>query len=203
MSPLDEDWGPLGVVESLLHGWRLRKKKKKKKALCERSRSQGHVFTILPSQRGRFMTISSVSNQKGIFCSSSFLMSIFCEKSGCFPLPGGVCMCAYMSDEVFGNLRAGLIITDISLDAFRPRSSWERSVMPPDPGEKRGEGGGGRKKRWEREVIREMMKRQRTEDEESTKWWKKKGGKVRADICLASLHLACSLTIHSPSSFIK
>lgn len=69
------------------------------------------------------------------FCSSAFLMSIFCEKSGCFTLPGGVCMCAYVyvSDEVFGNRRAGLIITDISLDAFRPRSSWERSVMPPDP----------------------------------------------------------------------
>ena len=33
----------------------------------------------------------------------------------------------------------------------------------------------------------------------------KKGGKVRADICLASFHLACSLTNHSPlpSSFIK
>lgn len=80
------------------------------------------------------MTIPSTSNQKGIFCSSSFLMSIFCEK---WLLHSArwcvyVCMCVRMSDEVFGNRRAGLIITDI-LDAFRPHSSWERSVMPPDP----------------------------------------------------------------------
>lgn len=44
-----------------------------------------------------------------------------------------VCVCACASGVVFGNLRAGLIITDISLDVFKPRSSWERSVMPPDP----------------------------------------------------------------------
>lgn len=37
-----------------------------------------------------------------------------------------ICACVHMSDEVFGNQRVGLIITDISLDAFRPISSWEQ-----------------------------------------------------------------------------
>lgn len=75
------------------------------------------MFTIFPSHGERFMMIPSTSNLKGIFC--SFLMPIFCEKSGCFTLPGSVCMCAcvrvcaHMTDEVFGNWRAGLIITDI------------------------------------------------------------------------------------------
>lgn len=133
------------------------------------------MFTILPSHGGRFTTIPSTSNQKGIFCSSSFLMSMFCEKNVCFALPGGVCVFAreclsvHMSDEVFGNRRAGLIITDISLDAFRPRSSWERSVMPPDP-------------KSEREKMRERKvtggndeERQRTRKAHKKK---KKGGKV-------------------------
>lgn len=69
-------------------------------------------------------------------------MSIFCEKNGCFTLPGGVCIrvhvCERMSDEVFGNRRAGLIITDIPeclqtpfqlgavCDASRPQSEREK-----------------------------------------------------------------------------
>lgn len=75
-----------------------------------------------------------------------------------------------MSDEVFGNRRAGLIITDISLDAFRPRSSWERSVMPPDPKVKE-------KKMRQRKVTGgNDEERQRTRKAHKKKT--KKGGKV-------------------------
>lgn len=200
----DEDRRPLGVVQSFIVTQKTSKKELCK--LCSLRRQLWHVFTILPSHRGRFTMSPSTSNQKGIFCSSSFLMSIFCEKSGYFTLPGGVCTCAYacvcvcvcewehMSDEVFGNRRAGLIITDISLDAFRPGSSWERSVMPPDPKVK--------EKRWEREKVRRNdEERQRRRMKKAHKM-KKKGGKVWDDICLASFHLACSLTNHSPSPLV-
>lgn len=84
------------------------------------------------------MTNFSTSNQKGII-RSFFLMSIFCQRSGCFTQPGGVSVCAcacvsvYMSDEIFGNRREGLIITDISLDAFRPRSSWGAACVASRP----------------------------------------------------------------------
>lgn len=83
-----------------------------------------------------------------------------------------MCVYAHMSDEVFGNRRAGLIITDISLDAFRPHSSWERSVMPPDPNERER----GREGEREGEVSRddEEVRRQRMRKSEM----KKKGGKV-------------------------
>lgn len=54
-------------------------------------------------------------------------------------------------------MRAGLIITYISLDAFRPGSSWEQSVMPPDPKvkEKRLE------RERERKKVGKMIKRDR------------------------------------------
>lgn len=86
-----------------------------------------------------------------------------------------ICVCARMSDEVFGNLRAGLIITDISLDAFRPRSSWERSVMPPDPKVK--DRKDERERETEREVRRNDAERQRQRTKKAHKM-KKKGGKV-------------------------
>lgn len=89
----DEDRRPLGVVQSFIVTQKTSKKELCK--LCSLRRQLWHVFTILPSHRGRFTMSPSTSNQKGIFCSSSFLMSIFCEKSGYFILPGGVCTCAY------------------------------------------------------------------------------------------------------------
>lgn len=79
---------------------------------------------------------------RGVFFCVCFLFKCLSSEKR-FSLPGGVCMCAeermcaYMSDEVFGNLRAGLIITDTSLNDFRPGSSWEQSVMPPDVKEKK------------------------------------------------------------------
>lgn len=102
-------------------------------------------------------------------------MSIFCEKSGCFTLPGGVCMCEYTcvfvcahAQEWWGiwQSRAGLIITYISLDAFRPGSSWEQSVMPPDPKVK--------EKRLEREKVRKMMKRDRDGELRKHTSWRKR-----------------------------
>lgn len=109
-------------------------------------------------------------------------------------MPVCVCVWVHMSDEVFGNRRAGLIITDISLDAFRPGSSWERSVMPPDPKVK--------EKRWEREKVRRNDEERQRHRMKKAHKMKKKGGKVWDDICLASFHLACSLTNHSPPPLV-
>ncbi len=137
-------------------------------------------------------------------------MSIFCEKRGCFTLPGGVCMRAcvcvcvcvhewwgiWQSESRFNNnwYIPGCFQTSFQLgavcDASRPQSE--------------------REKRWERERERERERKVRRNDEERQRMkkahkMKKRGGKVWADICLASFHLACSLTNHSPppSSFIK
>lgn len=58
------------------------------------------------------------------------------------------------------------------------------------------------KRKDEREKrLGEMMERQRRRMKKAHEM-KKKGGKVWADICLASFHLACSLTNHSPPSLV-
>lgn len=140
------------------------------------------------------MTNPSTSNQKGIFC-SSFLMSIFCQKCGCFTLPGGVCMCAYeceyahewwgiwQPESRFNNnwYIPGWFQTQFQLeaacDASRPQS--EREKM---------------------REVRKNYKKKRTENEEGTEEEKGRGG-VRWH--LPGILSPCMLFDHllSPSLF--
>lgn len=64
------------------------------------------------------MAIPSTSNQKGIFLFFSFNVYLLWEKQLLHSARWGVSrarahVCAHMTDEVFGNWRAGLIITNI------------------------------------------------------------------------------------------